>query len=274
MNMIWDKINVKNLMINNLVIEIGNIGIEIQCEDKVFLNLIKEKYKNFLSNKKPKYLIILLLKKKIGKKIDGVKVSYLENKIIIERYGLYSEIDLKKQIITITQIKIFQNFDAFLRIFFSLILVEKNGFLLHASSIIKDNKAFVFTGKSEAGKSTIVKLSPECTLLSEEVSLIKQVRNRFYVYGTPFFGELGICGINKKAELYKIFTLQKAKQNFIKKIKNKESIEKLMSNILFFSNNALISKNLFNLCFKFLKKHSLQELHFTLDNSFWKTINA
>jgi len=50
--------------------------------------------------------------------------------------------------------------DSVLRIVHTLVLARNGGFLLHASSGIRNGKAFLFSGLSEAGKTTMARLRP------------------------------------------------------------------------------------------------------------------
>jgi len=50
--------------------------------------------------------------------------------------------------------------DSVLRILHSLILAERGGFLLHAASAICNGRAYLFSGVSGAGKTTMTRLAP------------------------------------------------------------------------------------------------------------------
>jgi ABC-type multidrug transport system ATPase subunit len=50
--------------------------------------------------------------------------------------------------------------DSVLRILHTLLLAREGGFLLHASSAIRNGSAFLFSGVSGAGKTTMARLAP------------------------------------------------------------------------------------------------------------------
>ena len=88
--------------------------------------------------------------------------------------------------------------DAVLRIVHSLILARQGGFLVHAASAIRDGKAFLFSGVSGAGKTTISRLAPpDAKLLTDEISYVRREGNRYLACGTPFAGELARVGENQ-----------------------------------------------------------------------------
>src|SRR5260370_37735698 len=97
--------------------------------------------------------------------------------------------------------------DSVLRILHSLILAERGGFLLHAASAICDGRAYLFSGVSGAGKTTMTRLAPaDITLLTDEISYVppRDVRpsdvrpsdHGYHAFGTPFAGELAKAGEN------------------------------------------------------------------------------
>ena len=125
-----------------------------------------------------------------------IDVSYHQNRFFIRRPDLEGEIDLTSRIARVTNRAAIYSFDSFLRILYSLILVQEGGFLLHAASVVRDGQGYAFMGKSGAGKSTIAAHSPEQSVLSDEISLIKKVEADYRLYSTPFWGEQEIKGGN------------------------------------------------------------------------------
>lgn len=85
--------------------------------------------------------------------------------------------------------------DCVLRIVHTLLLSRERGFLLHASSAVRNGKAFLFTGPSGAGKTTIARLAPsDVVVLSDEISYVRRVGDGYVAFGTPFAGEWGEAG--------------------------------------------------------------------------------
>ena len=69
--------------------------------------------------------------------------------------------------------------DSVLRILHSLILAERGGFLLHSASAICDGRAYLFSGVSGAGKTTMTRLAPpDITLLTDEISYLRPSAGR------------------------------------------------------------------------------------------------
>jgi hypothetical protein len=74
----------------------------------------------------------------------------------------------------------------FLRIMTASLIVEHGGFLLHGSGIVRDGRAYVFFGPSGSGKTTVTTLSPEDTILSDDLTLVVRNGGHYEAVGIPF----------------------------------------------------------------------------------------
>jgi hypothetical protein len=61
-------------------------------------------------------------------------------------------------------------------------------FLIHASSVVRGDKGYVFTGPSGSGKSTISRLCAAERILNDEICLITIEGSQAWVSSTPFNG--------------------------------------------------------------------------------------
>lgn len=74
----------------------------------------------------------------------------------------------------------------FLRVLTASFILERGGFLLHASGVVRRGKAYVFFGPSGSGKTTVTHLSPEDVVLSDDLTLIVLNGGRYEAAGIPF----------------------------------------------------------------------------------------
>lgn len=123
---------------------------------------------------------------------------------------------------------------------FSDSMHKKSTFLLHASAVIKNNKALLFNGPSGIGKSTASNLLNN--KLADDVIAIKEEQSSFYVYNGPYL-EKDI--IEKNLTGYKIgavFFLKRLNTFSIEKIRDKSEVVQLLTNQLFTQKKYLKSQ--------------------------------
>ena len=107
-------------------------------------------------------------------------------------------------------------------------------------------RAFLFSGVSGAGKTTISRLAPpDVTLLTDEISYVRRVGDGYEAFGTPFAGELGKAGENISAPIAGLYLLAQGRQNHARRIGPGEAARRLLRNILFFADDASLVEQLF-----------------------------
>lgn len=74
----------------------------------------------------------------------------------------------------------------FLRVLTASYVLEQGGLLLHAATVVRDGRAYVFFGPSGAGKTTVTRLSPEDVVLSDDMTLVLPGAAGFEAAGIPF----------------------------------------------------------------------------------------
>jgi hypothetical protein len=164
--------------------------------------------------------------------------------------------------------------DSLLRILLSWKLTDCNGFLLHAATVIRNGKAYVFTGRSGAGKSTVASLSPKGSVLTDEISLLRRENGEWRAYGTPFWGEFRAAGSNTSAPVRGIFRLLQAAENRRTSLRPVEMIRILLPNVLFFSSESEANRRLLEIVGQAAEEMPGYELAFRKDPAFWEVLPA
>jgi len=163
--------------------------------------------------------------------------------------------------------------DSVLRIVHSLILAGNGGFLLHAASAIRDGRAFLFSGISGAGKTTISRLAPpDVVLLTDEISYVRREARGYHACGTPFAGELARVGTNCSAPVATVFLLGKGSENKIEVVNTAEAVRCLLRNILFFAEDAELVEMIFRSACDFVDRVPVRRLTFVPDTRVWDLI--
>lgn len=74
----------------------------------------------------------------------------------------------------------------FLRVVTASWMLRRGGFLLHACGVVRDGMAYIFFGPSGAGKTTVTQLSPNDTILSDDLTLVVPGPTGYMAAGIPF----------------------------------------------------------------------------------------
>jgi hypothetical protein len=164
--------------------------------------------------------------------------------------------------------------DSLLRILLSWKLTGRNGFLLHAATVIRNGKAYVFTGKSGAGKSTVASLSPKGCVLTDEISLLRRENGEWHAHGTPFWGEFRAAGSNTSAPVQGIYRLVQGAENRVTSLRPLKMIRALLPNVLFFSSESEATRRLLEIVGHAAEEISGYELTFRKDSAFWEVLPA
>ena len=163
--------------------------------------------------------------------------------------------------------------DSVLRIVHTLLLAQRGGFLVHASSAVRNGRAFLFSGISGAGKTTMARLAPpDASLLTDEVSYVTRHDGRYFAAGTPFFGELARVGENLRAPIDAVYLLAKGPQNKIEPIVGAAAVRGLLENILFFARDSEFVKLVFDAAVDFVCRVPVRRLTFMPDARVWELI--
>ena len=131
----------------------------------------------------------------------------------------------KNHTVTFYHISIVQ-FEFLLRKILHTLLNVHDGMLLHASASIIDGKAYLFLGKSGAGKSTIAKLFIEqYPRVADDTVILKKEDGGFFVYRTPLKEKRPFAEKTyNRLPLGKVFFLRKASLHKVTKLQEKEYI--------------------------------------------------
>ena len=110
------------------------------------------------------------------------------------------------------------------------LLIKNNGFILHASAVKKNNKAYVFLGDSGAGKSTIMtSLSPEFTPMGDDTVIIRKQDDIYYCYcSSASEKNAWFTKSTDRAPLDKVFFLRKKNIMRLIQLENKEKVTGLL----------------------------------------------
>ncbi len=110
-------------------------------------------------------------------------------------------------------------------------LLDFGGMLLHASAVVVDNEAYLFSAASGTGKSTHTGLwlehfGDKAYILNDDKPALKLENDCFYAYGTPFSGKYDIS-VPKGVPIKGIAFIERAQENKISRLDNMTAIIKI-----------------------------------------------
>jgi hypothetical protein len=260
---------------SSVVVEIGRLAIRLRCDDPDFVRLIEERYAGFVNyscDASFDFEIELAPPGTLSRDED-VRVSWESGSWLMERGDFRAEWNPSTARGRIQQTINPYSLDSVLRIVHTLLLAQEGGFLLHASSAIRNGRAFLFSGVSGAGKTTMARLAPpDAALLTDEISYVTREKGQYLAMGTPFFGELARVGENLQAPIEALYLLAKGPENKIEPITGADAVRGLLGNILFFARDPKFVKLVFDTAFDFAARIPVRRLTFVPDTSVWELI--
>lgn len=259
----------------SLVIEIGGMPVRLCTNDPEFLRVLQDRYAGFVSDTQRADIDfeVEIEQPTIADPDADVEVQCRDGRWSLRRGDFHAEWEPAARHGSIRQTANPYSIDAVLRIVHTLVLARQGGFLLHSASAIRNGKAFLFAGVSEAGKTTISRLAPrDATLLTDEISYVRRRDGEYVAFGTPFTGELAKLGENVSAPISTLYLLAKGNENRIDPLTPTEAVRGLLSNLLFFAKGEELVQAVFHSAFEFVKRVPVARLTFVPDQRVWELI--
>ena len=259
----------------SLVIEIGGMPVRVNTTDCDFLRMLQDRYAGYISSvaaPEIEFDVELAPPRNADPHAD-VHVSQRNGRWTLTRGDFRSEWEPAQRRGWIRQRANPYSIDSVLRIVHTLVLARQGGFLLHAASAIRNGRAFLFAGVSEAGKSTISRLAPpDVTLLTDEISYVRKQGDGYVAFGTPFTGELDKPGENICAPIAALYLLAKGCENRIDAVTPSDAARSFLANVLFFAEDEELVQAVFHSAFEFVSRVPVSRLTFVPDHRVWELI--
>ncbi|MBZ5659848.1 MAG: hypothetical protein LAO08_05515 [Acidobacteriia bacterium] len=261
--------------VSDVVVDIGGLPIRLRCGDPAFVQQIEERYAGYVtSSSKPSFHFdIELAPRGTASRDEDVRVSWDSGRWLMQRGDFRAEWNPATALGSIRQTINPYALDSVLRIVHTLLLAGKGGFLLHASSAIRNGRAFLFSGVSGAGKTTMARLAPpDAALLTDEISYVIRQGGGYLAVGTPFYGELARAGENLRAPIEALYLLAKGPENKIEPLAVADAVRGLLGNILFFARDPEFVRMVFDAALDFAGRVPVRRLTFVPNASVWELL--
>jgi len=256
-------------------IAIGRVAVGIRASDAAFLGMLEKRYAGFIDGSAAQhYSFDVFLTPPADAQADAeLRVFREGQRWQLERGDFRADWDPLLRRGRIEQSPNPYSLDTVLRIVHTLVLAGEGGFLMHAASAVRAERAFLFAGASGAGKTTIARLAPgDVRLLTDEISYVRCDQGGYRAYGTPFAGELARTGENLHAPLAAIYLLAQGPENRVDELSAIDAARGLLANILFFAEDSDLVHSVFRSALDCAERVPVRRLTFVADASVWELI--
>jgi hypothetical protein len=277
-------VNTAALKEKALQIVIAGIPVRVLTQDAAYQNTLEELYAGFIdaTAKAPTLDLQIELEPasaiaapedKNGTELGPVSVRLAEGRWRIEREDVTAEWDPISRRAWVRQTASPFSTDCVLRIVHSFLAASEGGFLLHSASAIRNGRAFLFSGASGAGKTTISRLAPlDAVLLSDEISYVKPRNDGYAAFGTPFAGDIGRSGENTSAMIAALYLIRHGIENTFEPLNSAAAVRQILQNVLFFGGDEGLANRVFESVCEFVRHVPVYHLTFSPDPSVWQEI--
>lgn len=146
---------------------------------------------------------------------------------------------------------------------YSILVVNNGGLALHASAVLRHDRAHIFFGPSGSGKTTIANLCKKLAVLDDESIFIKRRNSSYQASGKRLRGSFPIQGIYK---------LTQDKKVYLNRLPKNLAMVELFTVPAFLKGLAWHKRLLANLS-NLTVEIPCFDLHFRQDDSFWRCID-
>ena len=258
-----------------VTVEVGGVAVRFDTDDATLVAILSQRFRRFLESEvEPAFRFDITVVDAVAADIDAeLEVQGADGYWTMRRGDFRAELNVAGGRGRIWQSLNPYAADSILRIVHTLVLSTRGGFLLHASSAIRNGRAFLFTGPSGAGKSTIVGLAPgDVKVLTDEISYVRRSGDGYVAFGTPFAGERSDLGEPGCAPVAALFQLARGWDNQHMRLDEATAVKTLMRNILFFADDVSLVGAVLDTACDFASRVPAYTLSFAPDARVWSTI--
>jgi len=152
----------------------------------------------------------------------------------------------------------------------------RKGLTFHSSSVDSAGRGYVFTGRSETGKSTAARLSEETgrTVLTEEITYVGPVEGSGTpcVHPIPVWNKSGLLSRPVAVPLKAIYALEQAQVDRVEEIPRGEQVRRLAIAASIGVRHRMMMERALDLAEQLVERVPVHVLHFRKSPAFWDVI--
>lgn len=162
----------------------------------------------------------------------------------------------------------------FLRVMAAHRALEQGGVLLHSAGLVFDQRAFIFCGKSGAGKTTLTRKAFEfgAGVLSDDINLLMPNSESSYLaHAIPFTGEFGRTLVHNKCQdtfpVACVVLLEQGNRLEASALKDSQAVARLLTGCPFVNTDAREAEKLFDVVTALVKHTPVVRVRTHIDDS-------
>jgi hypothetical protein len=259
----------------DLVLAIGGIRAALDTRDSRLPALVRERYAGFITDGPADWRLSASVEPEVAAPGHEVDVRATgSRRFDLARYNFRGALDLaaRRGEVRFASADRYA-LDGFLRVMTSLALGESDGLLIHAASLVRDGRGYLFPGVSGAGKTTLARLSPDATLFSDELSIVTGCGGVPRLHGTPFCGDIARSGENRAAPLGGVYFPRHAAEHRARPLVPRAALRRLLATVMSFPRDAASVADVFGRAAALVAAVPCFELEFRRDPGFWSVID-
>ncbi|MHB9154992.1 MAG: hypothetical protein ACYC5N_04770 [Endomicrobiales bacterium] len=214
---------------------IGTLTVAFECPSPAWRSFIAKRYAAYLAPRGLKTHARVSLRPGRFTALKNLRVSRSGNSVFIQRrdFRSLSNAGMRRTVLQVQRNR--YSLDSWLRVFFTLLGLERSALLVHGAGAAFGNNSYLFPGRSGRGKSTLIRLLGRKHALSDELTLVFLRRGRVFCASTPFWGELRRGpGRAFHAPARGIYFIRHAKKAALRPVPRTTALKQLLRTVLFF----------------------------------------
>jgi hypothetical protein len=260
----------------SLTLSIANLGLRIECNDAAVIELARDRFSGFDQAAPIDLNVRVQIEPDRAPALIDRPAKFEDGRIHFTAIGFAGSIDLANRhgVLTISNHYPLDDIEYFARAAYMLLAFEAGGLMLHATGIVRRNRAYLFFGPSGSGKSTTARNSADKLILNDDLIILRPDNPHWQAYATPFWNRPQLRpNTNRYAPLAGLYHLIQDRAVFIESIDAARAVAEVAASAPIISSDPQRSLALLDRIEQIIHAQiPIKHLHLLPDASFWDVI--
>ncbi len=266
----------------DVALTIGGVSTSLDSADAAVLDVARSRYAGFLTGAVPEWRLHADRDATLRPALDlTTRWNDATGRLAAERHDFSASLDVPARAGRVSlAVADHIALDSFLRVTWSLALLPVDGLLVHAASVVRGGRAFLFAGRSGRGKTTIARLSTDDVVLADELSIVRLDASGMppgargaRCHGSPFYGDLARPGPNESAPLAAVCLIDQADRHVLEPLTPARAVAALLPHVVCFVRAADVARRVFDVAAEIVETVPCFTLSFRRDAGFWELLD-